>query len=630
MLTRRRSSLVALLALVSIVTSMLTCVAATDPTEPPAPSTDAAPDTSSPTVHAEMLAEHADDAVDFTPGGMPAPHGDRRDRWDDGSRRTAQAAIAGLPNDLSREVFGYLPYWAVERHQLEYLDYGLVSTIAYFSVGARRDGTLAKTSGGAPTTGWAGWNSAAMTDVISKAHARGVKVVLTVTMMAWDHDYGDIPDAAPEQHEPLPARDDIANACQGAQRRWRQPRLRADAGLARDAVHRPRAQGARRARRGSAPARTSRWRPPAEPPVGTRATSSSTTAMRTATASSRRAARTRSWSWRTTSTGPGRHAPGAWLRSTARTSSTRAKRCRPTWRVSPRTQLIWGVPYYGRSWTTTSSALNGVTCASAGGCQAASWASAYVDARNAAADHGRRWDSVGRVPWYRYVSSTYDTYVQGYYDDSRSLEVKYDLVKAHDLRGVGIWHLLMDGSRTRAVEPAGGGVPAPALHRHRRHAVRGRDRLARRHGHHHRLRADACSAPPTRSRAVRWRRSWPARWTCRRPRPITSLTTTAPPTRTTSTASRRPASPPAAATPTSAPPTRSRAPSWPASWRAPWTWRRPAPTTSPTTTAAPTRTPSTASPPPASPPAARRAASAPTSIVIRQVLAAFFYRALAS
>ena len=45
-------------------------------------------------------------------------------------------------------------------------------------------------------------------------------------------------------------------------------------------------------------------------------------------------------------------------------------------------------------------------------------------------------------------SSTYDTWVQGYYDDSASLNVKYDLVKAHDLRGVGIWHLLMDGSRT--------------------------------------------------------------------------------------------------------------------------------------------------------------------------------------
>jgi hypothetical protein len=37
--------------------------------------------------------------------------------------------------------------------------------------------------------------------------------------------------------------------------------------------------------------------------------------------------------------------------------------------------------------------------------------------------------------------------VQGYYDDSASLNVKYDLVKANGLRGVGIWHLLMDGSR---------------------------------------------------------------------------------------------------------------------------------------------------------------------------------------
>jgi S-layer homology domain len=51
------------------------------------------------------------------------------------------------------------------------------------------------------------------------------------------------------------------------------------------------------------------------------------------------------------------------------------------------------------------------------------------------------------VPWYRYSSATYGTWVQGYYDDAQSLEVKYNLVKARDLRGVGIWHLLMDGSR---------------------------------------------------------------------------------------------------------------------------------------------------------------------------------------
>ena len=179
-----------------------------------------------------------------------------------------------------------------------------------------------------------------MTDVISKAHARGIKVVLTVTMMAWDHDYGDFRTLLFEQPEPLSPCDRHRKRCQGAQRRWRQPRLRADAGLARDAVHRPRAPGcsAELERVGAGCRIPHGGEPPAEPPVGTRATSLSTTGIRTATASSRQAARTRSWSWRTTSTGPGRHVRGAWLRSTARTSSTRAKRCRPTWPdVSPRT-----------------------------------------------------------------------------------------------------------------------------------------------------------------------------------------------------------------------------------------------------------------------------------------------------
>ena len=37
--------------------------------------------------------------------------------------------------------------------------------------------------------------------------------------------------------------------------------------------------------------------------------------------------------------------------------------------------------------------------------------------------------------------------MQGYYDDPASLTVKYDFVKANRIRGIGIWHLLMDGSR---------------------------------------------------------------------------------------------------------------------------------------------------------------------------------------
>ena len=48
------------------------------------------------------------------------------------------------------------------------MQYQLVSTIAYFGVAATSSGTLT-TSG----SGWSGWNSSAMTNVINAAHARG-------------------------------------------------------------------------------------------------------------------------------------------------------------------------------------------------------------------------------------------------------------------------------------------------------------------------------------------------------------------------------------------------------------------------------------------------------------------------
>ncbi len=98
----------------------------------------------------------------------------------------AQLSAARLPNGLRKEVFGFLPYWMLTDSALASLNYQLVSTIAYFSVNANMEGNLVKGPSGSPTTGWAGWTSSRMTDVINRAHANGVKVVLTVTMMAWD------------------------------------------------------------------------------------------------------------------------------------------------------------------------------------------------------------------------------------------------------------------------------------------------------------------------------------------------------------------------------------------------------------------------------------------------------------
>src|SRR5918994_2074379 len=165
---------------------------ATDPTPTPAPEADPAlePGTGQPSIHAEMLTEHADEALTFTPGSTPEPPAETASGGTQ-STEGGTGAIAGLPNGLTHEVLGYLPYWMLSGSQLGSLDYRRVSTIAYFSVGARRDGTLEKTINGEPTAGWAGWNSSAMTDVITTSHQHGAAVVLTVTMMAWDRDYRD-------------------------------------------------------------------------------------------------------------------------------------------------------------------------------------------------------------------------------------------------------------------------------------------------------------------------------------------------------------------------------------------------------------------------------------------------------
>ena len=105
------------------------------------------------------------------------------------------------------------------------------------------------------------------------------------------------------------------------------------------------------------------------------------------------------------------------------------------------TKIIWGVPYYGRTWQTTTADLNAPTRAGASG---ASKAYAYTGARTLAATYGRLWDAVGQVPWFVYYDSANATWVEGYYDDAESLGAKFDVVNEKGFAGAGMWTLLMD------------------------------------------------------------------------------------------------------------------------------------------------------------------------------------------
>jgi hypothetical protein len=86
---------------------------------------------------------------------------------------------------LRREVYGFLPYWEVGDSSTR-LDYSVLSHIAYFSVGADASGNLLKRDrDGTPTTGWGGWTSQRMTQVINAAHARRTRVTLTISVFGW-------------------------------------------------------------------------------------------------------------------------------------------------------------------------------------------------------------------------------------------------------------------------------------------------------------------------------------------------------------------------------------------------------------------------------------------------------------
>jgi spore germination protein YaaH len=430
------------LALV-VVLLLGTPVSATDPTpsaQPAAPSPTPEPTDAPIGVHAEMAAEHADDGATFAPGDKPGPLVIDRFQRDAGGEIAGELATTALPNGLEQEVYGYLPSWMLSDANLDNLDYELVSTIAYFGVPALSNGALNKTG-----SDWSGWNSALMSRVIADAHAEGVRVALTVTSMGWNSA------GATAMRTLLTSSTNRARLVQEITA----------------AVSARNADGVNL---------------DFEPvPSDLKAQFTSlTTALRAALPASKQltvAVTGGAASWATGYDLAALSGPGAadalmvmgydfnWSGSAraggvAPIDSPHVLDIRSAMAAFlaavPPSELIWGVPYYGRSWTTQTANLYSLTCRTttvcpnadgAAGAYGRSWASGYVDASAAAAQRGRRWDPTGQVPWYAYWSTTYDAYVQGYYDDAASLDAKYDLVEANGLRGVGIWHLLMDGSR---------------------------------------------------------------------------------------------------------------------------------------------------------------------------------------
>jgi spore germination protein YaaH/flagellar hook assembly protein FlgD len=347
---------------------------------------------------------------------------------------TDVAAAAGL----RRQVFGFLPYWEVPGASSR-LDYGVLSTIAYFSVGADARGNLRKRNAdGSLTTGWAGWTSSAMTSVINGAHGHGTRVVLTASVFAWTSSGAAIQKALLGSAQ---ARSNLARQLAAAVRDRGADGVNLDfeplvAGSENGFVAllrtlRSQLNAIRAGYQLTYDTTGSIGNYPLEASVGPAA----------ADAIFVMGYDYRSGGSATSGSIDPLSGPTYDLTDTIRAYTAR---------VSP-SRIILGIPWYGRAWSTASAAP---WAANVSGTRlGASTAVNYASIPALIAKYGKRYDAVEQSPYIAYRRQNCTTrygcltsWRQVWYDDAASMGRRYALVNDYGLRGAGMWALGYEGT----------------------------------------------------------------------------------------------------------------------------------------------------------------------------------------
>lgn len=102
-------------------------------------------------------------------------------------------------------------------------------------------------------------------------------------------------------------------------------------------------------------------------------------------------------------------------------------------------QLILGLPWYGRDWQVTSTAVNAPVVENTSGATIL-----YPAAEANAQSYGKQYRTDVATAWYNYNNGVQH---QVWYDDSLSLATKYQYAINEDIKGIGIWALGYDGGR---------------------------------------------------------------------------------------------------------------------------------------------------------------------------------------
>ncbi len=338
--------------------------------------------------------------------------------------RTAPQAVV-RSTGLRREVLGFLPYWELGTANLT-LDWSVLSTIAYFGVTAGANGTLVSSDGG-----WAGWRSGNLTDVIDQAHRHATRVVLSVERFGWTTSQLAASAAllaSPSARATLVSRVVTQVVSRGVD------------GVNLDFEPIPGGQEANfvalvRQLRSALDAKL----PGASLTVDTMASADGYDVAGLTADGAADAVFVMGYDFRTASA----RAAGSIDPLNGPAYDLQDTVTRYLGLTDP-SHVILGIPYYGRAWTTTSSAPNAPTVP-----DGRTVAVDYTDAAALAAQYGRRWDPIEQSPFVVYrrtlCTGCAAAWRELYYDDAQSLGLRYDLANRAGLRGVGMWSLGKDG-----------------------------------------------------------------------------------------------------------------------------------------------------------------------------------------
>jgi spore germination protein YaaH len=100
----------------------------------------------------------------------------------------------------------------------------------------------------------------------------------------------------------------------------------------------------------------------------------------------------------------------------------------------PRRKVLLGIPFYGREWIQSDDATS-----------ARALTFADVQNRMEQLSVERLWDERWRTPWFQYRDDS--GLHTGWYEDSRSLEAKLELIQKYHLRGFAAWRLGVEDPR---------------------------------------------------------------------------------------------------------------------------------------------------------------------------------------